>query len=144
MMRFGCAEANESFFETERESHERFELEVEFVQALANPAYLKFLAVNKYFEDPTFVHYLKYLLYWCRPEYCTYLLFPNCLKVLQCLQDESFRQSLIDNRAVNYIRKQLDLQWLYFKCDAPAKTYSEDESQERRTLLKELIDTSTN
>ena len=41
----------------------RFEAELEFVQALANPEYLHHLAQNLYFDDPDFRAYLEYLQY---------------------------------------------------------------------------------
>jgi mediator of RNA polymerase II transcription subunit 31 len=41
-----------------------FELELEFVQALANPHYLESLAVQGILNQPAFVNYLKYLTYW--------------------------------------------------------------------------------
>ncbi|XP_029820497.1 mediator of RNA polymerase II transcription subunit 31 isoform X2 [Manacus vitellinus] len=53
----------------------RFQLELEFVQCLANPNYLNFLAQRGYFKDKAFVNYLKYLLYWKEPEYAKYLKF---------------------------------------------------------------------
>ncbi|XP_028643097.1 mediator of RNA polymerase II transcription subunit 31 isoform X2 [Grammomys surdaster] len=55
----------------------RFQLELEFVQCLANPNYLNFLAQRGYFKDKAFVNYLKYLLYWKEPEYAKYL--KNCI-----------------------------------------------------------------
>jgi len=42
----------------------RFELELEFVQALANPHYLESLAVQGVLNQPAFINYLKYLTYW--------------------------------------------------------------------------------
>jgi len=42
----------------------RFELELEFVQALANPHYLESLAIQGILNQPAFVNYLKYLTYW--------------------------------------------------------------------------------
>ena len=42
----------------------RFELELEFVQALANPHYLESLALQGTLNQPDFVNYLKYLTYW--------------------------------------------------------------------------------
>jgi mediator of RNA polymerase II transcription subunit 31 len=42
----------------------RFELELEFVQALANPHYLESLAVQGILNQPAFVNFLKYLTYW--------------------------------------------------------------------------------
>ena len=51
----------------------RFELELEFVQCLANPRYLAWLSQQKYLDDPTFLNYLTYLAYWRRPEYACFL-----------------------------------------------------------------------
>jgi mediator of RNA polymerase II transcription subunit 31 len=62
----------------------RFQTELEFVNALANPYYINceycvvmlkshlvhsVLAQREYFKDKAVVNYLKYLLYWTRPEY---------------------------------------------------------------------------
>ncbi|VDN29766.1 unnamed protein product [Gongylonema pulchrum] len=55
--------------ETSEEQKKRFEIECEFVQSLANPHYLNFLAQRGYFKEPYFINYLKYLLYWKRQEY---------------------------------------------------------------------------
>nr|CAB3495235.1 unnamed protein product [Digitaria exilis] len=52
----------------------RFELELEFVQCLANPTYIHYLAQNRYFEDEAFIGYLKYLKYWQRQEYIKYIM----------------------------------------------------------------------
>ncbi|XP_028643098.1 mediator of RNA polymerase II transcription subunit 31 isoform X3 [Grammomys surdaster] len=60
----------------------RFQLELEFVQCLANPNYLNFLAQRGYFKDKAFVNYLKYLLYWKEPEYAKYL---NACKTVSSL-----------------------------------------------------------
>nr|XP_027231587.1 mediator of RNA polymerase II transcription subunit 31-like isoform X2 [Penaeus vannamei] len=54
----------------------RFQIELEFVQCLANPNYLLFLAQRGYFKDQTFINYLKYLQYWKEPEYAKYLKYP--------------------------------------------------------------------
>ena len=51
----------------------RFELELEFVQALANPYYLHSLAQQNIFEQPAFINYLKYLLYWKEKDYARFL-----------------------------------------------------------------------
>ncbi|KAF1985311.1 SOH1-domain-containing protein [Aulographum hederae CBS 113979] len=76
--------------------YSRFELELEFVQMLSNPAYLGHLAYNKYFDDPSFVAYLAYLQYWTRPEYVVFLDYPGpTLRVLELLQVEQFRKDII-------------------------------------------------
>ncbi|KAJ1335633.1 mediator of RNA polymerase II transcription subunit 31 [Microdochium nivale] len=74
----------------------RFEIELEFVQSLANPFYLNDLASQKLLGDPAFVAYLAYLQYWTRPPYLKYLTYPGpTLKHLELLQQEKFRQDII-------------------------------------------------
>lgn len=74
----------------------RFNLELEFVCSLANPAYLNHLAAQKHFESAEFVAYLDYLQYWSRPEYAQFLLYPGpTLKVLELLQQERFRKAIL-------------------------------------------------
>ncbi|CAG8502021.1 6192_t:CDS:2 [Diversispora eburnea] len=72
----------------------RFQLELEFVSCLANPWYLNNLAQNGYFEDPTFMNYIKYLNYWQRPEYSKFIVYPHALYFLDLLQNPSFRENL--------------------------------------------------
>ena len=45
-------------------SPEKKQVEMEFVQSLANPNYLHFLAQRGFMKDPCFVNYLNYLTYW--------------------------------------------------------------------------------
>lgn len=52
----------------------RFELELEFVQLLANPEYLTWLAQTEQLKDPALVKFLDYLQYWLRPEYAAYIM----------------------------------------------------------------------
>ncbi|KAJ0159326.1 Mediator of RNA polymerase II transcription subunit 31 [Colletotrichum tanaceti] len=74
----------------------RFEIELEFVQSLANPLYLNHLATQKLLTRPEFVAYLAYLLYWTRPPYLKYLMYPGpTLKHLELLQQEQFRLDII-------------------------------------------------
>ena len=51
----------------------RFELELEFVQALANPFYLQSLAQQNILSQPSFVNFLKYLTYWKDKDYARFL-----------------------------------------------------------------------
>jgi len=75
----------------------RFEVELEFVQALSNPFYLNHLAVHKYYEQPGFVEYLRYLQYWAQPPYLKFLQYPGpTLKHLELLQQEKFREMILD------------------------------------------------
>jgi mediator of RNA polymerase II transcription subunit 31 len=51
----------------------RFELELEFVQSLANPFYLHSLAQQNILDQPAFVNFLKYLLYWKEKNYARFI-----------------------------------------------------------------------
>jgi mediator of RNA polymerase II transcription subunit 31 len=55
-------------------NRKRFELELEFVQALANPFYLHSLAQQGILYQPTFINYLKYLQYWKEKDYARFIL----------------------------------------------------------------------
>ena len=53
-----------------------FQVEMEFVQSLANPNYLHFLAQRGFMKDPAFINYLSYLTYWKDPAYVSFLKYP--------------------------------------------------------------------
>jgi mediator of RNA polymerase II transcription subunit 31 len=55
-------------------NRKRFELELEFVQALANPFYLHSLAQQGILYQPTFINYLQYLQYWKEKDYARFIL----------------------------------------------------------------------
>ena len=83
----------------------RFILELEFVQALANPQYVQFLAQNNYFT-PDFTLYLNYLQYWHKKPYCNYIVYPYCLDMLCLLQNQSFRELIKTNDLVALLHKK--------------------------------------
>ncbi|PFH52068.1 hypothetical protein AMATHDRAFT_57888 [Amanita thiersii Skay4041] len=72
----------------------RFELELEFVQALANPFYLHSLAQQNILEQPAFINYLKYLLYFQEKDYARFIHYPHALHHLELLQHAQFRSQL--------------------------------------------------
>lgn len=76
------------------DGRQRFLLELEFVQCLANPTYIHYLAQNRYFEDEAFIGYLKYLQYWQQPEYIKFIMYPHCLYFLELLQNANFRNAM--------------------------------------------------
>uniref|UniRef100_A0A1J3FKE2 Mediator of RNA polymerase II transcription subunit 31 n=1 Tax=Noccaea caerulescens TaxID=107243 RepID=A0A1J3FKE2_NOCCA len=76
------------------DGRQRFLLELEFVQCLANPTYIHYLAQNRYFEDEAFIGYLKYLQYWQRAEYIKFIMYPHCLYFLELLQNPNFRTAM--------------------------------------------------
>ncbi|AEY94818.1 FAAR164Cp [Eremothecium gossypii FDAG1] len=74
----------------------RFEVELEFVQSLANIPYVTFLLTqHQIWQDPRFKAYLKYLEYWCEPPYTQFIVYPNCLFVLKLLN--SFLDKAVEN-----------------------------------------------
>ncbi len=102
-------------YSEETEDRRRFQIELEFVQSLANPNYLNFLAQRGYFRNPTFLNYLKYLMYWKEPQYCKYLVYPQCLALLELLQQERFLKEIVNAQCSKYVDEQLLLIWLHYK-----------------------------
>uniref|UniRef100_A0A1I7YSN2 Mediator of RNA polymerase II transcription subunit 31 n=1 Tax=Steinernema glaseri TaxID=37863 RepID=A0A1I7YSN2_9BILA len=100
--------------ESPDEAKRRFEIECEFVQALCNPHYLNHLAQRGYFQEEYFVNYLKYLLYWKKPEYIKRLKYPQCLHFLEALQSAQFREAIASTSAAKFIEDQQILQWQYY------------------------------
>lgn len=78
---------------------DRFALELEFVQALASPAYWHFLSTYRdsdagdgglLFHNPSFVKFLKYLLKtWTQPQYVRFLQFPHALYWIELFIQQS-------------------------------------------------------
>ncbi|MBE7179871.1 MAG: hypothetical protein INR71_01470 [Terriglobus roseus] len=67
----------------------------QFVQSLANPAYVSHLASQKYLDDPAFVAYLSYLQYFREPRYAARLTYPGpTLRALELLQQPRFRDEI--------------------------------------------------
>ncbi|XP_018011211.2 mediator of RNA polymerase II transcription subunit 31-like [Hyalella azteca] len=100
--------------ETDEAQRLRFQVELEFVQCLANPSYLHFLAQRNFFKDQAFVNYLKHLLYWKEPEYAKHLKYPMCLYFLDLLQHESFRKEIVNGQCAKYIDDQMILHWQHY------------------------------
>ncbi|KAH9485200.1 Mediator of RNA polymerase II transcription subunit 31 [Psilocybe cubensis] len=72
----------------------RFELELEFVQALANPFYLHSLAQQNILEQPAFINFLQYLLYFKEKDYARFIHYPHALHHLELLQHAQFRSQM--------------------------------------------------
>jgi mediator of RNA polymerase II transcription subunit 31 len=58
----------------------------EFVQALANPDYVVWIAREGYLRRGDFVNYLQYLNYMTSPQYSVHLNYTKGLDVLEILQ----------------------------------------------------------
>ncbi|KAH6577158.1 hypothetical protein BASA50_004333 [Batrachochytrium salamandrivorans] len=104
----------------------RFQLELEFVQCLANPAYLQYLAQQRYFENPAFINYLSYLKYWQKPAYAKYIQFPYSLSILDLLQHESFRKACASADTAAFLHKKQYYHWEAYRARSWAKTSNAD------------------
>ncbi|KAK8961758.1 Mediator of RNA polymerase II transcription subunit 31 [Platanthera guangdongensis] len=97
------------------DGRQRFLLELEFVQCLANPTYIHYLAQNRYFEDEAFIGYLKYLQYWHRPEYIKFIMFPHCLFFLELLQNANFRNAMAHPASKELAHRQQYFFWKNYR-----------------------------
>ncbi|TPX77097.1 hypothetical protein CcCBS67573_g01598 [Chytriomyces confervae] len=73
------------------------------------------LAQQQYFNDPAFINYLKYLLYWRRPEYAKLIVYPYCLEMLEHLQHESFRNAIALEHTVQLIHQKEFFHWTHWR-----------------------------
>ena len=100
--------------ESDEQTKLRFQVELEFVQSLANPNYLHFLAQRGYMKDPCFINYLSYLMYWKEPTYVSYIKYPICLYFLELLQHETFRREIVSGQCVRFLDDQVILHWQHY------------------------------
>ena len=116
---------------------ERFEAELHFVQCLALPSYLCYLA-NGPLDDPRFVKYLAYLHgYWTRPEYACYLEHPQCLFYLKMLQEPEFRLSIKNWNFCTDMWGQQVLHWKHGETgDFVRKKFNQNNQEEREVVAK--------
>mmetsp|Transcript_20284 Transcript_20284/g.30507 ORF Transcript_20284/g.30507 Transcript_20284/m.30507 type:complete len:166 (+) Transcript_20284:105-602(+) len=90
----------------------RFELELEFIQCLASPAYLHHLATTGVLQEAAFLEFLEYLQYWKKPEYVKYLSYPHCLYFLELLLENStFRRELGNIPFRDFVHSQQFYSW---------------------------------
>lgn len=73
------------------------------------------LAQNEYFDSEDFVSYLKYLLYWKKPEYAKFIVFPHALYFLHLLQEARFREALKKNDYYLMLHRQQGYHWQFGK-----------------------------
>ncbi|RIA81573.1 SOH1-domain-containing protein [Glomus cerebriforme] len=101
--------------ESEKKNRRRFQIELEFIQCLANPWYLNNLAQKEYFEDPAFINYLEYLKYWKRPEYAKFIIYPHSLYFLDLLQNPQFREHLKNYEVATEIHSKQYYHWMKWR-----------------------------
>ncbi|EKE41242.1 hypothetical protein ENUP19_0082G0157 [Entamoeba nuttalli] len=93
----------------------RFEYELDFLQSLANPHYIQYLAYHKYLRKPDMIHFLKYLQYWKQPNYIKFIQYPACLYYLEQLQNPDFRQACENPEIMKNIIDQHEAHFTYYK-----------------------------
>eukprot|EP01028_Stygiella_incarcerata_P003223 TRINITY_DN1626_c0_g1_i1.p1 TRINITY_DN1626_c0_g1~~TRINITY_DN1626_c0_g1_i1.p1 ORF type:complete len:204 (-),score=73.68 TRINITY_DN1626_c0_g1_i1:76-687(-) len=89
----------------------RFQLDLEFVECLAQPYYLHHLYINGYFDRPQFRNYLKYLGYFHKPEYAKHVLWPQALFFLSQLENDSFCERLAEDSFILTLHRIAIVQW---------------------------------
>ncbi|GJE95833.1 SOH1-domain-containing protein [Phanerochaete sordida] len=116
----------------------RFELELEFVQSLANPFYLHSLAQQGILKQPAFINFLAYLQYWKEKDYARFILYPHALHHLELLQHAQFREDIAKDEWREYLnQKQFDhwRTWRNAPLGAPAPQPAQEASSELPSQL---------
>ncbi|XP_069134423.1 mediator of RNA polymerase II transcription subunit 31-like [Argopecten irradians] len=124
------------------EQKTRFQAELEFVQCLANPNYLNFLAQRGFFKQEEFINYLKYLQYWKEPKYAKFLKYPQCLHFLELLQYEYFRKELVNSQCAKFIDDQQLLHWQHYQRKRMSLLQAELEQQQAQQQAAQLTPTT--
>ncbi|KAJ3045113.1 Mediator of RNA polymerase II transcription subunit 31 [Rhizophlyctis rosea] len=73
------------------------------------------LAQQRYFEQPGFINYLKYLKYWQDPKYAKYICYPYSLEILDLLQHQSFRDACLRPETQEFIHSREYNHWRFFR-----------------------------
>ncbi|EPQ50660.1 SOH1-domain-containing protein [Gloeophyllum trabeum ATCC 11539] len=95
--------------DTRAANRARFELELEFVQALANPFYLHSLGQQGILDQPAFINFMEYLQYWKDKDYARFIHYPHALHHLDLLQHAQFRAEIRKDEWREYLnQKQFD------------------------------------
>lgn len=90
-----------------------FEKDLEFVQLLCNPEYLRWLNNEKYFLRDDFKAYLKYLLYFSDQKYYKFLTYPQCIFILEILNKENVLDILSTDSLYIKLAEQQHSMWKY-------------------------------
>ncbi|KAJ3412586.1 hypothetical protein HDV05_000566 [Chytridiales sp. JEL 0842] len=88
--------------------------------------HLPLLAQQRYFEDPAFINYLKYLQYWREPQYSQFIVYPYALELLIYLQHPAFRASVAAESTVQLIHQKEFFHWKNFRIKNPEPVPEDD------------------
>ncbi|ORD99572.1 MED31 [Hepatospora eriocheir] len=89
----------------------QFEKDLEFIQLLCNPDYIRWLFNKNYFANKAFVGYLNYLKYFKDKKYKLFLLYPQSIKILDILCEENIEEKLIKEEFYNELKETQILLW---------------------------------
>mmetsp|Transcript_4350 Transcript_4350/g.6621 ORF Transcript_4350/g.6621 Transcript_4350/m.6621 type:complete len:172 (+) Transcript_4350:134-649(+) len=120
----------------------RFKVEFEFVQMLASPSYLHYLAIHEYFDEDHFLEYLDYLRYWNRTEYKVLLEYPECLHFLDKLvTDPKFRTRLKHPLTSDQLHHEQFYRWRnrLFNIGVPQLQHKQETKIEPNTQQEETV-----
>lgn len=129
-----------------------FYAQLEFIQSLASPAYLHYLATSGVLNQKEFLDFLRYLRYWKQPQYAKYITYPHCLYFLDLLvppdsdddatasdnlatstsdSGETFRREMAQVQFRNFVHEQQFYSWQF----RSARLYGRGDkhSEEQRT-----------
>ncbi len=107
-------EAEKQYYDSllPKNREDQFYIDLEFIQNLCNARYLQYLSQQGYFQKPEFMKYLQYLTYWKDPRYTKFILFPQCLVILDSLlEKDAFRFAVGVNEFVEHMHVQQGLHW---------------------------------
>jgi mediator of RNA polymerase II transcription subunit 31 len=95
----------------------RLQMDLEFMDCLADPMYLPTLTISTpplrpLLVQDEFLNYLEYLQYLRHPDYIKFVKFPHSLHILQQLCSLEYRQSLLDGRGMDPYYLQMASQQL--------------------------------
>eukprot|EP00927_Polykrikos_kofoidii_P068084 TRINITY_DN63479_c0_g1_i1.p1 TRINITY_DN63479_c0_g1~~TRINITY_DN63479_c0_g1_i1.p1 ORF type:complete len:587 (-),score=90.52 TRINITY_DN63479_c0_g1_i1:158-1918(-) len=90
----------------------RFVAELEFLQCLANPEYVQWLANQRLFEAPAFLKFLAYLRYWAEQPHVQHVVYPQGLRMLEMLMCPEFRARVHRLDARTVLTKQMLCHWV--------------------------------
>jgi len=83
------------------------------------------LAQNRYLEDEKFVRFLEYLMYWKRPEYAQFIIYPHSLHFLELLQFPEFRKAIANPHYKELVHTQQFFSWMHFRANRWAEKEEE-------------------
>ncbi|KAI8385010.1 SOH1-domain-containing protein [Radiomyces spectabilis] len=124
------------------EEKRRFQIELEFLNCLANPWYLNNLAQQQYFKDPAFIRYLEYLQYWKQPEYAKFVVYPHSLYFLDLLQHEQFREHISTSENTQETHRMQYYHWMYLRNGPEGQVKQTEETVTNTTAPEPTADST--